>query len=68
MDGDQRVDWDPFRSVTHVDGLPSEQPTRRAFEIRCPGVRCSQRPYRSDLDRLQTLLDRLTSDRRSVMR
>lgn len=62
MDGNRRIDWDPFRAMTHMDGKPSEEPTRRAFDIRCSTPRCSRRSYRSDTDRLQILLDLIASD------
>lgn len=57
MDGNRRVDWQPMRSSMWEPTYRSEEPTRTAFEIRCCRPRCSRRPYRSDTDRLQVLLD-----------
>ena len=43
---------------------PSDEadPRRDAIEIRCPNRRCNERAYRSDGDKLQTLLMKIVTD------
>jgi hypothetical protein len=63
MEGDN-PGWDPKWLVSGWTD-PDEPDLRRdAIEIRCLGLdgRCSRRPYRSDGDKLQTLLMTIATD------
>jgi hypothetical protein len=60
MEGDQRG-RDPKWLVSGWT-TPDEPDLRRdAIELVCPEKRCSRRPYRSDVDKLQTLLMQFAS-------
>ena len=63
MEGDRRG-WDPKWLGPERHHLDEPDPRRFAIEIVCPAPHCSRRPYRSDDDRLQTLLTAITTDER----
>jgi hypothetical protein len=61
MEGAQRG-WDPWLMVQCPE--PADDPRREAIEIPCPASRCTRRAYRSDGDKLNTLLTTIAGDHR----
>jgi hypothetical protein len=58
----ERRGWDP-KWLTPAQTGPDEPDLRReAAEIKCPEPRCSQRAYRCDDEKLQTLLTKIATD------
>jgi len=64
LEGKQRG-WDPWRIVENPYPKPDDNDPRRFhIEIICTAPHCSRRAYRSDDDKLQTLLGTIAADDR----